>query len=112
MAEALEQLRSGVPLNWGQIEDDPELATLARLQEAGEQARMMPLREPDAEFKAALVQRLAKRLPEPTTSTAPPATPQTLAGFSERVQVLTQVEDDVSLKTNWGKVILRSTLAV
>jgi hypothetical protein len=73
---------------------------------------MMPLREPDAEFKAALVQRLAKRLPEPKTATAPPATPQTLAGFSERVQVLTQVEDNVSLKTNWGKVILRSTLAV
>lgn len=112
MAEALAQLRSGVPLNWGQIEDDPELATLARLQEAGEQARMMSLHEPDTEFKAALVQRLAPRLPTPKNDTAGPASPQTLAGFSERVQVLTQVEDNVSLTTDWRKVILRGTLAV
>jgi hypothetical protein len=112
MAEALAQLQAGVPLNWGQIEDDPELATLARLQEAGEQARIMPLREPDAEFKAALVQRLASRLPTPKDVPAKSATPQTMAGFSERVQVLTQVEENVSLTTDWRKVILRGTVVV
>lgn len=112
MAQALEQLASGVPLNWGQIEDDPEMATLARLQEAGEQARTMRLREPDAEFKAALVQRLAPRLPRPKDAPPRPATPQTMAGFSERVQVLTQVEENVRLTTDWGKVILRGAAAV
>jgi hypothetical protein len=112
MAQALEQLAAGVPLNWGQIEDDPEMATLARLQEAGEQARIMPLREPDAEFKAALVQRLAPRLPRPKDASPRPAAPQTMAGFSERVQVLTQVEENVRLTTDWSKVILRGALAV
>ena len=111
-AEALEQLRAGVPLNWGQIEDDPELATLARLQEAGDQARMMPLREPDLEFKAALTERLSKRLPAPKEVSAPPVKRQSMAGFSERVQVLTQVEDNVSLMTDWRKVILRGVAVV
>jgi hypothetical protein len=112
MAEALQQLQAGVPLNWGQIEDDPELATLARLQEAGEQARTMRLREPDAEFKAALVERLAARLPAPKNVPAEPAAPKSMAGFSERVQVLTQVEENLSLTTDWRKVILRGAVVV
>jgi hypothetical protein len=112
MAEALTQLQGGVPLNWGQIEDDPELATLARLQEAGAEARMMPLREPDAEFKAALVERLANRLPTPKDAAFRPKAPEKMAGFSERVQVLTQVEDDLSLTTDWRRAFARGVVIV
>jgi hypothetical protein len=106
LASALDQLRSGVPLNWGQVEDDPEMATLARLQQAGQECRAMPLREPSPEMKAALIERLSKRLPAPKVKQEKTA-PKSMAGFSESVQVLTQVEDNISLGINWPITILR-----
>ena len=106
LASALDQLRSGVPLNWGQVEDDPEMATLARLQQAGQECRATPLREPSPETRAALIERLSAQLPAPRAKQEK-AAPKSLAGFSENVQVLTQVEENISLGTNWPLAILR-----
>jgi hypothetical protein len=106
LASALDQLRSGVPLNWGQVEDDPEMATLARLQLAGQECRAIPMREPSPGSRAALIEQLARRLPAPRTKQEK-APPKSLAGFSENVQVLTQVEDNISLGINWPLTILR-----
>jgi hypothetical protein len=111
MSEALAQLREGVPLNWGQVEDDPELLTLARLQGAAQESRLQPIPAPSPADRSALIERLAKRLPAPRPATEKPA-PRSLAGFSERVQVLTQAEDDVSLRTNIPRLLVRVTLAV
>ena len=41
LANALDQLRQGVPLNWAQMEDDPELAVLVSLQSAAMQVLFM-----------------------------------------------------------------------
>jgi hypothetical protein len=106
MAGALDQLRSGVPLNWGQVEDDPALETLARLELAGQECRAMPLQEPSPQAKAALVERLSKNLAAPRLKPEK-AAPKSLAGFSENVQVLTQVEDNINLGINWPLAILR-----
>lgn len=111
LSGALEQLRSGVPLNWGQVEDDPELATLARLQQAGEECRLAPVREPSAQLKADLVERLAPMLPKPQEKQERTA-PKTMAGFSENVQVLTQVDEDVRINVNWASTILRGVLVI
>ncbi|MEO8285857.1 MAG: hypothetical protein ABI670_05440 [Chloroflexota bacterium] len=113
MASALEQLRSGVPLNWGQVEDDPELATLARLQQAGEECRLMPLRVMSAEAKEALLDQLSGRIKVRQRPAKPEkVAPKTLAGFSENVQVLTQVEENVAIAVNWPRTILSGVLVV
>jgi hypothetical protein len=111
LAQALEQLRSGVPLNWGQVEDDPEMATLARLQQAGEESRLMPLREPSSEMKVSLVNALSARLPRPVVKPQK-AVPKTMAGFSESVPVLTQVEDEVDVGVNWPVTLLRGAIVL
>lgn len=106
LADALDQLRSGVPLNWGQVEDDPEMATLARLQKAGQECRLLPLREPSPEMRESLIELLSAQLPRPVVKLRKGA-PKSLAGFSESVPVLTQVEDDIELGVNWQQTILR-----
>jgi hypothetical protein len=111
LASALDQLRSGVPLNWGQVEDDPELITLARLQQAGQECRAMPLREPSASMKAALIAQLSARLPA-AQAKKEKVVPKSLAGFSEDVPVLTQVDDNINLGVNWPVVILRGAVGL
>jgi hypothetical protein len=111
LAQALDQLRSGVPLNWGQVEDDPEMATLGRLQQAGQECRLLPLSEPSPEMKASLIKELSAKLPEPVVKPQKVA-PKTLAGFSEHVQVPTQVEDDIKLGVNWPLTLLRGGLGL
>ena len=110
LADALDQLLAGVPLNWGQVEDDPELLTLARLQVAGQECRLQHVTETTADERATLLQRLAptldkiKRVPAPK---AEKVVPKSLAGFSEKVQVLTQPEEDVPVNTNVLALIMR-----
>jgi hypothetical protein len=112
MSQALDQLRAGVPLNWGQVEDDPELATLARLQEAGAECRAMTVPEPSADFRAHLFDTLSARLPREKALPQAPTAPRTLAGFSERVQVLTQADDNVQLGANVPVLIARGALII
>ncbi len=111
LSNALDQLRSGVPLNWGQVEDDPEMATLGRLQQAGQECRLLPLSEPSAEMKESLIKELSAKLPEPVVRPQK-AAPKTLAGFSENVQVPTQVEEDIKLGVNWPVTLLRGGLVL
>lgn len=111
LAEALEQLRDGVPLNWGQIEDDPQLATLARLQEAGQECRLTPLREPSSALKATLFHQLSATLPAPKPKQEK-VMPKSLAGFSENVPVLTQVEDDIRLTTDIPALLIKAALVL
>jgi hypothetical protein len=111
LAQALDQLRSGVPLNWGQVEDDPEMATLARLQQAGQECRLLPLREPSVEMKESLLNDLSARLPRPVAKPQK-GVPKTLAGFSESVPVLTQVEDELELGVNWPVTLVRGALGL
>src|SRR5689334_11402828 len=94
LAEALDQLRVGVPLNWSQIEDDQELATLSALQPAAWECRAYEGIHVPSELRATLFEQLSARLPEarPEPVKEPP---KALAGFSEKVQVLTQAEEDV-----------------
>jgi hypothetical protein len=104
-------LREGVPLNWGQVEDDLELLTLARLQGAAQEARLRAVGEPPASERAELIEQLAKRLPTPAPPKPARAIPKTLAGFSERVQVLTQVEENVPMRASVPKLLMRGALA-
>jgi hypothetical protein len=93
LEEALEQLRSGVPLNWMQMEDDPELVTLSRLYSIARQAYPPGLDSLPHGLQADTLDRLSKRLPAPKPQ--PKQAPKSLAGFSESVPVLTQAEDDL-----------------
>jgi hypothetical protein len=94
MEEALNQLRSGVPLNWLQMEDDPELVTLARLYSVARHARRQGLEALPPGLQEETLERLSKRLPAPKQQPTK-QTPTSLAGFSENVPVLTQMEDDL-----------------
>jgi hypothetical protein len=109
LATALDQLCEGVPLNWGQMEDDPELITLARLQVAGEQCKEELIEVPP-NLRATIIERLAPRLPEPKPQPVKEV-PKSLAGFSENVQVLTQVEDDIRLTSDMPLWIAATVLA-
>jgi|GEM_PF-5841283 len=93
MSEALSQLRQGVPLNWSQIEDDPELETLAYLQEVAQECKGATYEVPQ-ELRSTLIRDLSPRLPDWKPEPVKVA-PKSLAGFSENVTVLTQVEEDV-----------------
>jgi hypothetical protein len=87
------------------------MATLARLQQAGQECRLLPLREPSNETKEAIVGDLSAKLPSPVAK--PQAgVPRTLAGFSESVPVLTQVEDEIELGVNWPLTLLRGGLVL
>jgi hypothetical protein len=92
LADALDQLKAGVPLNWTQLEDDPEIATLAALQSAAQEGRDQIEGYVPSDLRAELAERLGARLrayrPEPAK-----APPKPLAGFSEAVPVLTQAEE-------------------
>ncbi len=112
LSDALTQLGEGVPLNWGQIEDDPELLTLARLQGAAQESRLQSVPEPPPAERARIVEQLAAQLPKPTPPKAQKVAPKSLAGFSERVQVLTQVEEDVPLHASVPKTLVRVVLAL
>lgn len=94
LEEALNQLRSGVPLNWLQMEDDPELVTLARLHSVASTAYRPGLDSLPPHMQEDLLERLSKRLPAPKQQPVKQV-PKSLAGFSENVPVLTQVEDDL-----------------
>ncbi|HEX8228204.1 MAG TPA: hypothetical protein VF826_02700 [Chloroflexia bacterium] len=94
MEEALNQLRSGVPLNWLQMEDDPELVTLARLYSVARHAPRPGLEALPPHLQEDTLERLSKRLPAPKQQPQKQA-PTSLAGFSENVPVLTQMEDDL-----------------
>lgn len=94
MEEALNQLRSGVPLNWLQMEDDPELVTLARLYSVARHAPRPGLEALPPRLQENTLERLGKRLPAPKQQPIK-QTPTSLAGFSENVTVLTQAEDDL-----------------
>ncbi len=93
LAEALDQLHAGVPLNWGQVEDDEQLAVLAGLYEVTLQCREQVPTALPADLRQAVLDDVSARFPE----YKPPQVerPRSLAGFSERVPVLTQVEEDV-----------------
>src|SRR5687768_8012663 len=115
LAEALHQLSLGVPLNWGQVEDDPELETLADIDAAAQECRRAVAGSVPSELRARLIERLAKGLPEPKAQPVK-AAPKSLAGFSENVMVLTQVEEDIpSLISNvpqWIGATFAAGLAV
>ncbi len=94
LADALHQLSLGVPLNWGQVEDDPELETLADIEAAAQEWRRVVAGSVPSELRTRLIERLTKQLPAPRAAQVK-AAPKSLAGFSENVTVLTQVEEDV-----------------
>lgn len=94
MEEALNQLNSGVPLNWTQMEDDPELVTLARLYSVARTSPHYGLDSLPPDLQADTLERLSKRLPAPKPEPVKQA-PRSLAGFSENVTVLTQAEEDL-----------------
>lgn len=93
---ALEQLCEGVPLNWTQIEDDPELVALARLYAVAQESMSQGLEALPPDLQRDTIERMSKRLPRPKPVVVR-AAPKSLAGFSENVPVLTQVEDDIGL---------------
>jgi len=97
LADALEQLGQGVPLNWTQMEDDPELMVLASLQRAALEVREQPHPTPPA-LRRELVEELAARLPEPKPEPVK-AQPKSLAGYSESVYVPPQAEENVPALT-------------
>jgi hypothetical protein len=97
LAEALDQLGRGVPLNWTQIVDDPELIVLASLQKAALECREKPYSTPP-ELRHDLFEELSVRLPEPRPEPVK-AQPKSLAGYSESVYVPTQAEEDVPALT-------------
>lgn len=111
MAQALDQLQAGVPLNWSQIDDDDELATLARLQPLARQWRNSTTLGAPPELQEKVLAQLDSRLPQPTAVPVKEP-PKALAGFSENVPVLTQVEDDIPSLTNARPVRLAAALAV
>ncbi|HUP27897.1 MAG TPA: hypothetical protein VM409_05635 [Chloroflexia bacterium] len=94
LAEALRQLSQGIPLNWAQVEDDPELATLAVLMEPAKEVRRAVSGGVPSETRAQILAALEKHLPEPKVR-AQKEEPKALAGFSESVPVLTQADEDV-----------------
>ncbi|MEA2576245.1 MAG: hypothetical protein QOH93_3543 [Chloroflexia bacterium] len=94
LEEALDQLRNGVPLNWLQMEDDPELVTLACLYGVARQAYRPGLDDLPPHLHEETLERLSKRMPAPKPQPAK-QTPKSLAGFSENVTVLTQAEEDL-----------------
>ncbi|HEX8219281.1 MAG TPA: hypothetical protein VF914_08720 [Chloroflexia bacterium] len=105
LEEALEQLRSGVPLNWLQMEDDPEIVTLSRLYGIARQAYAPGVDELPPGLQANTLERLSKRLPAPKQQVK--QAPRSLAGFSENVPVLTQTEEDLpQLVTTAPQVIV------
>ncbi|MEO5953611.1 MAG: hypothetical protein ABIQ44_14185 [Chloroflexia bacterium] len=106
LSDALAQLMDGVPLNWGQVEDDAELLTLARLQGAAQEAKLEYAPEPPAEERAAWLGQKVRELPVPKKKLEKVA-PKSMAGFSERVQVLTQVEEDVKMGANVPRALVR-----
>ena len=110
LANALSQLRAGVPLNWTQMEDDPELPVLASLHEVAQECVDRVAGDAPAELRATLLEQLGKKLPEPKLE-AVKAPPRTLAGFSERVQVLTQTEEDVPPLINNAPQWIAATVA-
>ena len=115
LADALQQLSLGVPLNWGQVEDDPELETLADIDAAAQACRRRVVGSVPPEVRSRLIERLAKDLPAPKPKQVK-AEPKSLAGFSENVMVLTQVDEDVpSLISNapqWIAATFAAGLAV
>ncbi len=94
MAQALDQLRAGVPLNWTQVEDDPELATLSYLEDVASEGRGRVINDTPAALRESILGDLSKRLPKPKPVVVKEA-PKSLAGFSESVPVLTQAEEQV-----------------
>jgi hypothetical protein len=94
MAHALTQLKSGVPLSWSQIEDDDALATLQFLQPASAEAITRARQDLPADLRRAVYAEMEARLPAPKPVVVKEQ-PKSLAGFSERVQVLTQVEEEI-----------------
>lgn len=95
---ALNQLRDGVPLNWSQLESDPEMLILARLYSVAREARNQGPEAMPHDLQQQTSERMVKRLPEARQQTVKVA-PTSLAGFSENVPVLTQVEDNISLRS-------------
>jgi hypothetical protein len=97
------------------MEDDPELPVLASLHEVAQECVDRVAGEAPAELRATLLEQLGKKLPVPKPE-AVKAPPRTLAGFSERVQVLTQTEEDVPpLITNapqWIAATVAASLVV
>ncbi len=95
---ALNQLRDGVPLNWTQLEDDPEMVTLARLHAVAQEARSQGLEALPPNLQRNATERMSTRLPRPKQQIVKVA-PKSLAGFSENVPVLTQVEENINLQS-------------
>lgn len=91
--DALEQLHSGIPLNWSQVEDDPELIALAQLSRSPDITEWRGTGTPRA-LQDELFEDLASRLPTPKPKPVK-APPKSLAGFSEAVPVPIQAEEDI-----------------
>ena len=98
--DALEQLRSGVPLNWTQIEDDPQLQVLAYLSTnetlMHERGAQVPM-----QLRQDAYDRLSEKLPKPQPKPQKQE-PKALAGFSESVTVLTQADEIPDLRVNFA----------
>ncbi|MDQ6694808.1 MAG: hypothetical protein M3014_10395 [Chloroflexota bacterium] len=94
LSVALQQLRGGVPLNWGQVESDPELQTLAIVYPLAQQWRSQTSGDLPGELVEAIIQDLAPRLPRRQVE-AVRATPTSIAGYSASVAVGTQAEESM-----------------
>jgi hypothetical protein len=62
-------------------------------------------------MKEGLIRDLSSRLPRPVIKPQK-GVPTTLAGFSESVPVVTQVEDEIDLGVNWPLTLLRGALVL
>src|SRR5436189_633176 len=93
LADALDQLRAGVPLNWTQMEDDPELVTRTALQGVAQSYRQRT-HLPPLDLRSELIEGLSKQMPAPRAAPARPQ-PRSLAGYSPSLDVLTQPEEEV-----------------
>jgi hypothetical protein len=77
------------------------------LQGAAQEAKLEYAPEPPADARAAWLEEKAMQLPVPKKK-AEKVVPKSMAGFSERVQVLTQVEEDVRMGANVPRILVRS----
>jgi hypothetical protein len=98
LADALDQLEAGVPLNWSQVEDDPELTVLSALQPAANECRIGYAPVPP-DLRSKLLADLVPQLPQPK---AEPVKKQAAApaGFTGKVYVPAQVAENVPRLTS------------
>jgi hypothetical protein len=78
------------------MESDDQLAVLARVEDSARHIREQTPLDAPPDLRAGLLDALSTRLPAPRPTPAPASAPnRSLAGFSERLSVFTQAEEDV-----------------